>query len=124
MIVIRLSRHGAKRNPFYHVVVANKTEARDGRFIEKLGFYNPSAKGKETELEINLERVDEWVKKGAQLSERVAQVLKDHQTGRTQVKAEKKAKKTEVKRTKQKAEAKAKAATEQTEKAEAEATSH
>ena len=71
MVVIRLSRHGAKNRPFYHVVVADQRFARDGRYIERVGYYSPLASGKEQKLDLNLERFDHWVKQGAQASERV-----------------------------------------------------
>ena len=76
MVVIRLSRHGAKNRPFYHVVVADQRFPRDGRYIERLGYFNPLATTAETKLEINLERVDHWVAQGAQASDRVAALVK------------------------------------------------
>jgi len=76
MVVIRLSRSGTKKAPFYHVVVANSRNARDGRFIERLGFYNPMARGKETRLSLNQERVSYWTGCGAQTSLRVASLVK------------------------------------------------
>jgi small subunit ribosomal protein S16 len=76
MVVIRLARHGAKKRPFYHVVVADSRQARDGRYIERLGHYNPIAKGQEDPLNINLEKVTEWMSKGAQLSDRVHFLVK------------------------------------------------
>ncbi len=76
MVVIRLSRRGAKDRPFYHVVVADSRFARDGRFIEKVGYFNPVAKGQETRLHLEIERIEEWVGKGAQASDRVASLLK------------------------------------------------
>ena len=77
MVTIRLSRGGAKKRPFYHITVADSRNARDGRFIERVGFFNPVARGQEERLRVNLERVEYWVGKGAQTSERVAQLLKD-----------------------------------------------
>jgi small subunit ribosomal protein S16 len=77
MVTIRLSRGGAKKRPFYHISVADSRNARDGRFIERLGFFNPIAKGQEESLRISLERVEYWMGKGAQPSERVAQLIKD-----------------------------------------------
>lgn len=77
MVTIRLSRGGAKKRPFYHINVADSRNPRDGRFIERLGFFNPVARGQEERLRINLERVAYWQEKGAQVSERVAQLLKD-----------------------------------------------
>jgi small subunit ribosomal protein S16 len=76
MVIIRLSRSGSKKRPFYHVTVADSRVSRDGRFIERLGFYNPIARGAEEGTRIDLDRVDHWVKQGAQMSERVQQVVK------------------------------------------------
>jgi small subunit ribosomal protein S16 len=78
MVTIRLSRTGAKKKPFYHVVVTDSRNARDGRYIERLGFFNPMAKGGEERLRIALDRVDHWVGKGAQTSERVGNLLKGY----------------------------------------------
>lgn len=77
MVVIRLSRGGAKKRPFYQIVVADQRNARDGRFIERLGFFNPMAQGNAERLNLNLEKLEEWVSKGAQPSERVAQLAKE-----------------------------------------------
>ena len=71
MVVIRLARSGAKKKPFYHVVVADSRSPRDGRFIERLGFFNPYAQGKEEKLRLTRERVTHWEGVGAQLSQRV-----------------------------------------------------
>lgn len=76
MVTIRLTRGGAKKRPFYHIVVTDSRNRRDGRYIERLGFFNPVAKGKEQRLSIDLERVDYWIGKGAQTSDRVAQLVK------------------------------------------------
>lgn len=76
MVVIRLSRAGAKKRPFYHIVAADSRRSRDGRFIEKLGFYNPMARGQEEPLKLDLERVSYWVGTGAQPSDRVAHLIK------------------------------------------------
>jgi len=76
MVTIRLARAGAKKRPFYHVVATEKSSARDGRFIERLGYYNPNAKGQESKLTLDLARVEHWQKNGAQLSERVAYLVK------------------------------------------------
>ncbi len=76
MVVIRLSRGGAKKRPFYHVVVADKRRARDGRCIERVGYYNPIAAGKDVRLNINNERIQYWISQGAQPSERVQRLLK------------------------------------------------
>ncbi len=78
MVTIRLARGGAKKRPFYHIVVTDSRNARDGRYIERLGFFNPIAVGGEERLRIQKERVDHWISQGAQPSDRVAQLLKDH----------------------------------------------
>ncbi|ANG61445.1 30S ribosomal protein S16 [Marinobacterium aestuarii] len=77
MVTIRLSRGGAKKRPFYHLTVADSRNARDGRFIERVGFFNPVARGQEEGLRVDLERVQYWQEKGASLSERVAQLIKE-----------------------------------------------
>jgi small subunit ribosomal protein S16 len=71
MVKIRLSRGGAKKRPFYHIVVTDSRKARDGRRIERVGFFNPLPSGKEERLRVNLDRVDYWTGVGAQLSQRV-----------------------------------------------------
>jgi len=76
MVTIRLARGGAKKRPFYHIVVADSRNKRDGRFIERVGFFNPVAKGAEEPLRIDRERVDHWVAQGAKPSDRVASLLK------------------------------------------------
>jgi len=76
MVTIRLARGGSKKRPFYHVVVTDSRSARDGRFIERVGFFNPIATGGEERLRFNMERVDYWVGTGAQMSDRVASLLK------------------------------------------------
>ena len=76
MVKIRLSRGGSKNRPFYHVVVTDSRNARDGRSIERLGYFNPSARGGEERLRLDTAKVDEWVAKGAQLSERVDQLAR------------------------------------------------
>ena len=77
MVTIRLARGGAKNQPFYHVVVTDSRNSRDGRYIERLGFFNPMARGGEERLRLNGERIDYWRSVGAQLSERVAKLIKD-----------------------------------------------
>ncbi len=77
MIVIRLSRTGRKKLPVYHVVVADSRSPRDGRRIEQIGCYKPLARGKETCLELNVERHDYWLSKGAQPSDRVKYLYKN-----------------------------------------------
>ena len=76
MVKIRLSRAGANKRPFYHLVVTDSRNKRDGRYIERLGFYNPFGKMKEEDLRIDVERVEHWVAKGAQVSDRVKKLMK------------------------------------------------
>lgn len=78
MVSIRLSRAGAKKRPFYHLVVTDSRNRRDGRYIERLGFFNPVGKESEENVRIDLERVDYWLGQGAQPSDRVASILKVH----------------------------------------------
>lgn len=77
MVSIRLARGGSKKRPFYHLTVTDSRNSRDGRFIERVGFFNPVARGQEERLRIDGERVEYWVGQGAQVSERVAKLLKD-----------------------------------------------
>lgn len=81
MVVIRLSRGGSKKNPFYSVVVADSRNRRDGRFVERIGFYNPSARAGAEGLRINEERAQYWIGNGAQLSDTVARLVKFHAKG-------------------------------------------
>ena len=76
MVTIRMSRGGSKKRPFYQIVVTDSRNRRDGRFIERVGFFNPVARGNEERLRIDRDRVDHWVSQGAQTSERVASLLK------------------------------------------------
>lgn len=85
MVTIRLARGGSKKRPFYHLTVADSRRARDGRYVERLGFFNPIARGQEERLRVDLERVDYWVGQGAQMSERVQQLLKKHRKQQEQV---------------------------------------
>lgn len=78
MVTIRLARGGSKKRPFYHIHVADKRVSRDGRFIERVGFFNPGARGADEKVRIDLERVDYWVRQGAQVSERVNKLVKDY----------------------------------------------
>jgi len=78
MVTIRLSRGGAKKQPFYHVVATDSRARRDGRYIERLGYYNPVARGDATETQLDLERVEYWVGVGAQMSDRVAKIVKGY----------------------------------------------
>ncbi|HMB59103.1 MAG TPA: 30S ribosomal protein S16 [Xanthomonadales bacterium] len=80
MVKIRLSRGGAKKKPFYHIVVTDSRKARDGRKIERIGFFNPVARGQEERLRLDLERVDYWTGVGAQLSERVSSLVSEART--------------------------------------------
>ncbi len=77
MVTIRLSRTGAKKRPFYHIVVTDSRKARDGRSIERLGFFNPVARGQEERLRVDSDRIAYWQGQGAQLSERVAKLVKE-----------------------------------------------
>jgi small subunit ribosomal protein S16 len=77
MVTIRLSRGGAKGRPFYHVVVSDSRRPRDGRYIERLGFFSPMAKASEERLRLDLGRYDYWVGVGAQTSDRVASLVKE-----------------------------------------------
>jgi small subunit ribosomal protein S16 len=76
MVKIRLARGGAKKRPFYYIVVADERAARDGRSIERVGFYNPIAQGKEVPLNVDLDRVNHWVGVGAQPTDKVRQLIK------------------------------------------------
>lgn len=77
MVKIRLSRGGALKRPFYHVMVTDSRSARDGRSIERVGFYNPVATGKEVKLKLDAERIHAWIAKGAQPTEKVKYLLKE-----------------------------------------------
>ena len=79
MVTIRLARGGSKKRPFYNIVVTDSRNARDGRFIEKIGFFNPVAQGQAERLRVDLERVTHWVSQGASQSERVTQLVKQAQ---------------------------------------------
>jgi len=76
MVVIRLTRGGSKKRPFYHVVVTDSRNRRDGRYIERLGFFNPVANANEESLRLDTDRIAHWVSQGAQPSERVAALIK------------------------------------------------
>jgi small subunit ribosomal protein S16 len=77
MVKIRLARGGAKKRPFYHLVVTDDRTARDGRFIERVGFFNPIAKGGEERLRVNAARIEHWCKLGAQVTPRVADLVRE-----------------------------------------------
>ena len=83
MVTIRLTRTGAKKRPFYHLNVAESSARRDGRFIERIGYFNPIATGKAQRLSVDLERFDYWVSVGAQPSERVVSLIKQARKGDT-----------------------------------------
>ncbi|MEE9452327.1 MAG: 30S ribosomal protein S16 [Gammaproteobacteria bacterium] len=104
MVVIRLARGGAKKRPFYHLVVTDKHSRRDSGYIERVGYFNPSARGAEIPLSIKMERVTHWQSMGAQPSHRVALLLSKYETEGEKPAAE------QVKPIKKKAGAKAKAA--------------
>ncbi len=76
MMKIRLARAGAKKRPFYHVVATDSRSSRDGKFVERLGYYNPNARGQEQKLVIDSARIAYWQSNGAQVSERVAYLVK------------------------------------------------
>lgn len=79
MVTIRLARGGAKKRPFYHVVVTDSRSRRDGRYIERVGFFNPVATGNEVRLSLNNERISYWLSQGAQASERVSKLVKEQE---------------------------------------------
>jgi small subunit ribosomal protein S16 len=78
MVIIRLSRAGSKKRPFYHITVADRRRSRDGRYVERLGFFNPVSRGAEERMRFDLERYDYWVRQGAQPSSRVAKLARDY----------------------------------------------
>ncbi len=77
MVKIRLTRGGAKKRPFYHIIVTDVRSARDGRNIERLGYYNPVAQGAEPRIVLDLPRVDHWLSKGAQLTDKVRNLCRE-----------------------------------------------
>jgi small subunit ribosomal protein S16 len=77
MVKIRLTRGGAKKRPFYHIIVTDQRNKRDGRSIERLGFYNPIATGAEKRVELDTARVQHWVSNGAQLTDKVRMLVKE-----------------------------------------------
>ncbi len=83
MVKIRLSRSGAKKRPFYSIVVTDSRNKRDGRRIERIGFFNPVARGQEERLRLDLDRVDYWTGVGAQVSERVSKLVGEARTAAT-----------------------------------------
>lgn len=78
MVVIRLSRAGAKKRPFYHIVVTDSRRRRDGNYIESIGYFNPVARGQEVRLHLEMDKLTHWQGLGAQLSDRVSQLTKEH----------------------------------------------
>lgn len=76
MVVIRLARGGAKKRPFYHIVVADSRAPLSGRYIERVGYFNPIAQGEAKDIEMNLERIEHWIRNGAQASARVQSLIK------------------------------------------------
>ena len=76
MIVVRLARGGSKKRPFYHIHVADKREPRDGKYIERLGFFNPLARGGEEQMRLDTERLEYWLGQGAKMSDRVKSLAK------------------------------------------------
>lgn len=78
MVTIRLARGGAKKRPFYHIVVTDSRKRRDSSYIERIGYYNPTARGQEVKLNIEMERFEHWCGHGAQVSDRVAHLVKTH----------------------------------------------
>lgn len=83
MVVIRLSRGGAKKRPFYHVVVTDSRKRRDGNYIERVGYFNPVARGQEVRLHIEMDKIVHWQSVGAQLSDRVNALLKEYNKSET-----------------------------------------
>lgn len=77
MVTIRLARGGAKKRPFYHVVVADKRAKRDGRHIERLGYFNPLAEDGDARLRLDMERLEYWLGQGAQMTDRVRSLLRE-----------------------------------------------
>ena len=86
MVTIRLSRAGAKKRPFYHITVTDSRKPRDGRFIERVGFFNPIAQGNDVRLKVDHERVNYWVGTGASLSERVESLIKESKLSPEEIK--------------------------------------
>ena len=77
MVVIRLARGGSKHRPFFHVVVADSHNRRDGRFIERVGFYNPVANEKQERVRLQADRLNHWIAQGAQVRDAVAKLMKE-----------------------------------------------
>ncbi|MCZ6828168.1 MAG: 30S ribosomal protein S16 [Gammaproteobacteria bacterium] len=77
MVTIRLARSGSKKRPFFHLTVTDSRKPRNGRFIERVGFFNPIARGQEERLRVDLDRIDYWLSQGAQVSDRVSMLVKE-----------------------------------------------
>ena len=80
MVTIRLARGGSKKRPFYHIHVTDSRRPRDGKYIERIGFFNAVARGQEERLRVDFDRVDHWIKLGAGVSDRVSQLIKETTT--------------------------------------------
>ena len=107
MLTIRLSRSGAKKRPIFHITVADSRKPRDGRFIERVGYFNPISKGKEVRLEIDQERIDYWLSQGANISNRVLILIKEsNETPEEKVKREAKKEKRRLRKLDKRAKAK------------------
>ncbi len=91
MVTIRLARGGSKKRPFYKIVVTDSRKPRDSGYIEQMGFFNPLAKGQEVRLRMDQERVDHWISKGAQPSDRVAKLIKENAAAPAESETEEKA---------------------------------
>ena len=77
MVTIRLARGGSKKRPFYHLTVTDSRSSRNGRYVERVGFFNPLARGQEVRLSVDSDRIAHWVGTGAQMSDRVVQLVKE-----------------------------------------------
>lgn len=77
MVVIRLTRGGAKKRPFYHIVATDSRNRRDGRYLQRLGYFNPIAKGQELRLKMERDQVQQWLDKGAKASQKVQELVKE-----------------------------------------------
>ena len=107
MLTIRLARAGAKKRPFFHITVADSRKPRDGRFVERVGYFNPISSGKEARLEINQERIDYWLSQGAQVSDRVLTLIKEkNETPEEKEKREKEKEKRRLRKVAKRTEAK------------------
>ena len=112
MVVIRLARAGAKKSPFYHMVVTDSRRRRDSNYVEEVGYFNPVARGQEARLHLNLEKISYWESVGAQLSDRARSLVKEYRKTAAPVaeSAEKPVKKTAAKKAAPKASAEKEAA--------------